>query len=197
MTLAMDKPAFAPRPKRWTKREYNAMVERGAFVGQRLYLYRGELIEMEPMGARHARAIQRIMDRAYEVFRPSFGIRCQMPFNVPGESMPEPDTGIFTAAQLATDPHPSAAMLIVEVSDSSLAIDEEKAFDYAAAGVPEYWIVDVINRRLVAHRQPVADANAPVGFKHASVQTLDPAAAVSPLANPSLTVRVDQFLPGT
>src|SRR5437879_5219089 len=130
MTVAIDKPAFPPRVKRWTKREYNDLVERGFFNGQRLYLYRGELIEVAPMGMRHAHGITNAMDWLFDQFGkdPGFKIRCQMPFETPGESMPEPDLALVSPEQMDRTPHPNGAFLLIEVSDSSLEIDQTKAF---------------------------------------------------------------------
>ena len=57
MTLAIDNISLAPRVKRWTKREYNELVQLGVFRSQRVYLFRGEIIEMSPQLKRHAYAV--------------------------------------------------------------------------------------------------------------------------------------------
>src|SRR5690349_5783719 len=159
MTIAVRQPRPIEQPppphvKYWTKSEYNAMVERGAFQGQRFYLFRGELIEMSPQYHPHAFAITELDDALRIVFgvRKGFKQRIQLPFDTPGDSMPEPDALVCTEAQNLRVPHPNEALLVVEVADSSLSKDREKALEYAAAKVPEYWIIDVNNRRVEVYR---------------------------------------------
>ena len=80
------------------------------------------------------------------MFTPAFRVRIQNPFDAPGESMPEPDGAVVTHEQMRRRPHPDAALLLVEVADSSLELDREKAWEYPAASVPEYWIVNMRDR---------------------------------------------------
>jgi Uma2 family endonuclease len=194
MTIAIDQPP-PPRVKRWTKREYNEMVARGAFEGQRLYLFRGELIEMSPQYRPHAFAITELTEILLLIFgiRKGFKVRIQLPFETPGESMPEPDALVCTDAQFQYHPHPKEALLVIEVADSSLALDREKAFDYAAARVPEYWIVDVNNRRIEVYRNPVADPKAPFGFRYPPPTFVDVTGSVEPLAKPGSAYRIAQI----
>jgi Uma2 family endonuclease len=195
MTLILNNPS-KPHLKRWTKKEYHAEVERGAFSRQRIFLYRGELIEMPPMGSEHARCVKRLTDWAYDALRPPFHIRVQMPFETPGDSVPEPDVGIFTAAQADRDPHPNEAVLLVEISDSSVEIDREKASDYAAAGVADYWILDIPARQVIVHRDPVVDPTSPLRFRYAIVQSYTADTALAPLAKPSATLVVGDIFSG-
>ncbi|MBV8780130.1 MAG: Uma2 family endonuclease, partial [Phycisphaerae bacterium] len=142
MTLALDNPA-KPHLKRWTKAEFNEAVDRGWFVwDRRVFLFRGELIELPPMGSLHAFGISNLNDWLTETFKRPHRIRIQSPFDAPGESMPEPDGAVVTHEQMRRRPHPNQALLLIEVADSSIELDREKAFEYAAAGVPEYWIVN-------------------------------------------------------
>lgn len=194
MTLAIESPTFAPRPKRWTKAEYNQLVERGALQGQRVYLYRGELIEMPPIGALHATAISNVTEWLVRTFTPEFRIRIQSPFETPGESMPEPDGLVVTQQASKRRPHPNEAVLLIEVSDSSLEIDHEKAFEYAAANVADYWILNVRDRELEIYRDPVAEAKSPTGFRYASHERHPANAAVTALARPDALVSVESLL---
>jgi Uma2 family endonuclease len=109
MTLTLERPAFAPRPKRWTKREYTALMEQGAMRGQRIYLFRGELIEMAPMGSPHLIAVNRVNMWACRVFCPEHMVTCQSPFETPGESIPEPDVAVVTEEDFHRKPQPLAA----------------------------------------------------------------------------------------
>lgn len=194
MIILDEPPVASPRVKRWTKREYNAMVDRGAFQGQRLFLYRGELIDMPPMGALHARSLSNITEWLVRTFTPDYRIRNQSPFQAPGDTVPEPDGAVYTHEQFKWLPHPRAAVLLIEVADSSLDLDHEKGFDYAAASVPEYWIVDVIGRVVEVYRYPVADAAAPLGFRYQSHQLHHEGETISSLARPDSIVAVAVLL---
>jgi Uma2 family endonuclease len=194
MSLILDKPT-EPRVKRWTKREYDDLVEKGAFQNQRVYLFRGELIEMPPMGAPHAQCLMKISNWLYATFRPDYEIRIQMPLEVPGNTMLEPDAALITGDAVAKLPHPNSAIFVIEVSDSSIDLDREKAFEYAAAGVAEYWMVDVKARQVEVYRQPVADQTMPLGFRY-SVQFVSIGTEVlSPLVKPAAGIGVGELLP--
>jgi Uma2 family endonuclease len=196
MTIAVDQPP-PPHVKRWTKREYNELVERGAFKGQRLYLFRGELIEMSPQYHPHAFAVTRLNKALFLAFGVDGGyeIRIQLPFETPGESMPEPDALVCTVEQNLRRPHPNQAVLAIEVADSSLATDREKALDYAAAQIPEYWIVDVNRRVVEVYRNPVADPTAILGFRYGQPTVYGSDASMEPLAKPDVKIQIAQLFP--
>lgn len=87
--------------------------------------------------------------------------------------------------------HPSRPVLVVEVSESSLALDRvRKASLYARAGLTDYWIVNLVGRVLEVYREPRPDADTPFGWGYRSRSTHGPDASVSPLAAPHASVRV-------
>jgi Uma2 family endonuclease len=193
MTLVADNPA-KPHVKRWTKQEYNALVDRGAFQGMRVYLYRGELIEMPPMGSLHARGIANITSWLVRNFDPEFVVRIQSPFDSPGETTPEPDGAVVTPEQMSRLPQPNQAMLLIEVSDSSIEVDYEKAFEYAAAGVPDYWILDMRKRQIHVYRDVVRDSSAILGLRFESVRVFGESETISPLAKSNVVVAVSELV---
>jgi Uma2 family endonuclease len=192
MTRLLQLPPQRPR-KRWTKHEYNELVERGFFEGDRVYLYRGELIETAAMGTLHARGIVNVNACLYRTFSPEL-IRGQLPFDTPGESMPEPDVVVVTSEQMRRRPHPNAALLVIEVSDSSVELDQEMAFDYAAALVPDYWIVNMRGRVVEVYRDPVPDASAPEGHRYAWHEIFREGQSVSPLVKPEVSFAVSTLV---
>jgi Uma2 family endonuclease len=194
MTLAIEQP-LPPRVKRWTKSEYNDLVKLGAFEGQHVYLFRGELIEMSPQYHPHAFAITQLDDELHLHFgiRQGFKVRVQLPFETPGESMPEPDALVCTDAHFLHQPHPREAVLVIEVADSSLDRDREKALEYAAAKVPEYWIVDVNNRRVELYRDPVVDKTTALGFRYASMRLVEENERIEPIAKPGSLIVIAQL----
>ena len=195
MTIAIDQPP-PPHVKRWTKREYNELVERGAFQGQHVYLFRGELVEMSPQYHAHAFAVTRLTKALVVAFAAdgSHEVRIQLPFETPGESMPEPDALICTAAQNLRRPHPNQAILVVEVSDSSLTNDRQKALEYAAAQVPEYWVVDLNARQVEVYRDPIKDPTTLLGYRYAPPMIVPAGESLTPLSKPEAKIAVAQLL---
>ncbi|HEU4440022.1 MAG TPA: Uma2 family endonuclease, partial [Methylomirabilota bacterium] len=91
--------------------------------------------------------------------------------------------------------HPSRPALVVEVAESSLTLDRDhKGSLYARAGIADYWIVDLAERRLEVYREPAPDGAAPFGWRYRSVIVPDREAVVSPLAAPAARVRVADLL---
>lgn len=190
-TAAPASPAEAqpPHPKHWTKKEYNSLVNQGVFQNQRLYLFRGELLEMAPMGNQHAVCVMKSTSVLFNLF-PSkqYFVRVQLPFDPPGQSVPEPDLAVCTHQQAFVQPHPKTAALVIEVSDTSIAHDRDKALEYAAAGVPEYWIIDLADRCVEIYRNPVPDRSAPLGFRYPPPALAKDDQTISSLAGASLKV---------
>ena len=92
--------------------------------------------------------------------------------------------------------NPTTALLIVEVSETTLAFDRRhKASLYAAAGIADYWIVNLVQRQLEVYRSPVSDAAQLFGFGYSSRTILDAGDAVAPLAAPKANVAVADLLP--
>ncbi len=84
----------------------------------------------------------------------------------------------------------------MEVADSSLAFDiGEKASLYAAAGITDYWVLDLAHNRLYVFRDPRPDAVQRFGHGYFRQSLLAPADRVSPLAAPSASILVSDLLP--
>ena len=87
-------------------------------------------------------------------------------------------------------------MLVVEVADTSLALDRlRKGGLYARAGVADYWIVNLRDEVLEVYRQPARRSSRREGWKYHSVKLLKANAVVSPLAAPRARIRVAALLP--
>lgn len=139
------------------------MIVRGAFGDQRVELIRGEIVESSPQGPAHSILVRRLHKLlAASLMRASLfdkvDITVQSPFAASFESEPEPDVAIIRPSDDISD-HPDAALLVIEVADSSLEFDRrEKARIYAESGVPEYWIVNVGEQVIEVQRVPEAGA---------------------------------------
>jgi Uma2 family endonuclease len=87
-------------------------------------------------------------------------------------------------------------VLIVEVAESSLSLDRAlKGSLYARARVPEYWIVNLVDRALEVHRDPVADAAARYGWRYTTVATLRVGETVTSLSAPDSPISVGELIP--
>jgi len=181
-------------PKLWTKSEYIEKVEKGFLSKQRVILFRGELIEMPSMSALHINGVKKLGYWLHAEFRPEFEVRMQLPFEAFDQTLPEPDGGIFTREQDRRTPLPNSAMLLVEVSESSLELDREMALDYAASQVQEYWIVNVRDRQVEIYRNSIADLKSVTGFRYSSHRIATESEVISSLANPAVELAISDLL---
>lgn len=143
--------------------EYHRLVEAGGFgEGAHVELIDGLLADMSPKTREHENAICWLADWLTDaVDRSRFQVRVGSPLTLDG-SEPEPDLTVIPHD--APRPyHPATATLVIEVSVSSLRRDlARKPSLYAAAGVDEYWVIDLDGDRAVVHREPRDDGYADV-----------------------------------
>ncbi len=183
--------------RRWTRAEYDRLVDLGVLHGEPVELIGGQLVVAEPQGSYHATAIGAVDDALRAALQSGWVVRAQMPVALDDESEPEPDLAVVPGerADYRAD-HPARPALVVEVAESSLAFDrEDKGSLYARGGVGDYWIVNLVERVLEVYRDPGPDPTAPYGWRYRAVERLGPAAAVSPLALPSVRLAVSDLLP--
>lgn len=122
----------------------------------------GEIIEMSPEKSRHAASVDLAAEALRVAFGAGFTIRVQHPLALSESSEPEPDVAVVPGSPRDyVHGHPARALLVVEVSDTSLDYDRHrKAAAYAAAGIAEYWIVNLVEMQLEVHRRPSGGAYA-------------------------------------
>lgn len=187
---------YEPRPRRWTKEEYHAMGRLGWFEDQHVELLDGEVLEMPVPGNPHCVSTDNVAESLRRLFpRENYWVRMQMPLDLGLDLEPQPDVAVVAGPKSSFTAHPTTALLVVEVSDSTLNIDRgRKACLYARAGLADYWIVNLVDRQVEVYRQPLADATAPYGFKYAEVIIKKPGETVSPLAAPQAAVSVADLL---
>lgn len=186
------------RTRRWTRREYERLVDLGAFApDEPIELVGGELIVAEPKGSPHATAVGLTADALRAAFGTGWVVRVQDPIALDDESEPEPDVAVVPGRwRDYRDAHPARPVLVVEVAETSLALDRDhKASLYARAGVPDYWIVNLVDRALEVQRGPVRDTSALFHWRYGSAVLLPPGATISPLARADALVAVADLLP--
>ena len=183
--------------RRWSREEFERLVDLGMLRGDPVELLGGQLIVAEPQGAHHATAVGAVDDALRAVLPPGWVVRSQMPVALDEESSPEPDLVVVAGPRTAyREAHPARPVLVVEVADASLAFDREhKGSLYARAGLPEYWLVNLVDRVLEVHRDPGPDPAAPFGWRYRVRHAMSPPAVVTPSAISPAAVRVADLLP--
>jgi Uma2 family endonuclease len=131
--------------------EYAKMAALGMFEHERVELVHGVIIRKPVVGPPHSAAVQRMTEVFVRSFAPAASVRVQSPFVAGDRSLPEPDVAVVPRGEYR-DEHPTEAMLLVEVADSSLDFDRmTKAKLYAESDVPEYWIVNLVDGIVEVH----------------------------------------------
>jgi Uma2 family endonuclease len=183
-----------PRPFRMTREQYYRLGDLGFFRNRRVELIRGEVLLMSPMNEPHVTGTALTADRLRDVFGTGFFIRTQAPLDLGADMDPEPDVAVVPGGPRDYSATPTMALLIVGVADTSLSYDTTtKAELYAEKSIPEYWVLDLANRRLLVFRDPAPIAAG--GAAYRTLLTLSPSESVSPLAVPAAAVAVADLLP--
>jgi Uma2 family endonuclease len=193
----MDPTIINPRPYRWTQEQFYQMLDLGWFQDQRVELIGGEVVEIAAQLDLHLASITLTGDALRAAFGSGYWVRAQGSLDLSPHGIPSPDLAVTPGSpQGAPRTIAKSALLVVEVSDTTVAYDRSsKASLYAAGGIGDYWIVNLIQRQLEVYRDPVADNTQLFGFRYANRTILDPADVVSPLAAPQASITVADLLP--
>jgi Uma2 family endonuclease len=184
-----------PTERRWTRDEYYRLASQGYFDGQRVELIEGRIIRMSAQGLPDTQCVGLLQEYLSGVFKTGHWVRVQMPFRAADGSDPEPDLSVVQGSiRTPRTTHPTTALLIVEVADTSLKLHRAKARIYAASGIADYWIVNLLDGTIEVSRDPIAGAS-PTSPAYASTRLLGRNDAISPLAAPAAVVTVTDLLP--
>jgi Uma2 family endonuclease len=162
-----DPELLAPEAiRKLSRREYDKLVELGVFEDERVELLRGMLVTMSPQGREHSGITAWFGRRLTLALGDAWDVRQHSPYAASDDSEPEPDVSVsrLGASMLL---HPSSAVLLIEISDSSIKKDRRiKAPIYAEANVPECWIVDIstVELRVEVHTDPT-----PSGYRRVEI----------------------------
>jgi len=167
--------------------EYDKLVALGVFEGEHIELIDGALLQMSPIGPSHCATVDRLTELLVLAFVGRARVRIQGSFAAGELSEPEPDVSVLPLGEYDAE-HPQQAHLIVEVAESSLSYDRgRKARLYAESDVPEYWIVNLIERTVEVHRVPNAG-------QYQEISTHPKGSRLRLVAFPDVEVSVDDFL---
>ncbi len=171
---------------------YFDMVRSGALgEDDRVELLEGVIVASPPQGPLHAAVLTDVLAALIRAVADRAVVRAQMPFLAGRRSVPEPDVAVVPGRSADYQfRHPDAALLVVEIADSSLPQDRlTKSRIYAAAGVPEYWIVNLRDRRLETLTGPV-----PADRVYSGIRRFERGDDVTLSALPDVTVRISDLI---
>jgi Uma2 family endonuclease len=155
----------------------------------------GEIYLMAIPGPSHNSGVGLADYKLKAVFASGYFVRVQMPLVLGQHSDPVPDVAVAKGSPRDNLTHPTTALVVVEVADTSLDIDTgSKSQLYAAAGIADYWVVDLNNRLLIVHRDPQPDPSNLIGASYATVTSFAPGQSVTPVAAPTVTIPVADLL---
>ncbi|HTO12566.1 MAG TPA: Uma2 family endonuclease [Candidatus Binatia bacterium] len=189
---------YPVRTRRWTRKEYRLLGERGVLPeDEPVELIDGQLIVAEPKGRPHVTAVALTAEGLRRAFGAGWHVFQQEPIALDDDSEPEPDVSVVPGGprDYLVD-HPARPVLVVEVAETSLDFDRHhKGSAYARAGLPDYWIVNLLDRRLEVYRRPGTDPAAEFGWRYLGVEIFAPGTAVAPLARRNALIAVADLLP--
>jgi Uma2 family endonuclease len=148
----------------WTREKYHLAGELGFFKpGERTELLEGEVVlKLSPQKTPHATAISLAQYLLDESRSAGYFVRVQLPIILDDASEPEPDLALVMGTPRDYErrhPMPQDIGLLIEVSDSSVDIDlGQKSRLYAQARIPEYWVINLVQRTLEVMTDPQGTA---------------------------------------
>ncbi len=160
MPVAPVDPDWVPSPLyRMTVEEYEAMVASGAFEGRsHFHLINGYLVEKMTQNDPHCTADDLCGEALTRLIPTGWYIRASKPIRLAAQaSKPEPDRCVVRGSirdYSQRTPEAGDAAMVVEIADSSLAADRKMAGIYGSAGIPVYWIVNLIDRQVEVYTDP-------------------------------------------
>jgi Uma2 family endonuclease len=184
-----------PPLRSFTRAEIERLIETDALEGARIELLDGELIDKMGQNPPHISGVHVVLELLLKLL-PVRRIRVQSSINLSAadreRNFPEPDLAVLVEAKsafLKRLPFGHELLLAVEVADSSLSRDPRtKRNLYARAGIPEYWVVDVVRRRVTVHRTPR-------GGLYRNIFTLSEPDLIAPETHPDSALPVAEIFP--
>lgn len=191
MAYTIEKASTFTLPRRrFTREEYYRMAEMGLFHGERVELIEGDIVRMSPVSPLHGEIVTLIAEKLWTLFGRGYRVRVQQPLAI-GDSEPEPDIAVVPGKPGDyREAHPTTAVLVVEVAQTSAEYDREvKAPLYARAGIPEYWIVNLDEGCIEVYRDPAPMGE---GYIYRSRRIYTQGEQITCLRNPEATVKVEE-----
>ena len=191
--MARPAPADPVAPARWTTAQFLRLVDEGVFgPDDRMELLEGVIVAMAPSNVGHDGALGLVSQALFRAVGERAVVRVQLSFVAGSHSLVEPAVCVVAGtAREYERTRPHAALLVIEVSDSSVKQDRlTKAAIYAAAGIPEYWIVNLRDDVVEVRRDPAS-----ADRRYRSVVAARRGETLEPATLPGVSVAVEALLP--
>jgi len=185
--------AVIPRSRvRITVDQFHRMGEAGILPpGDRIELLDGEMINMAPIGSRHADTVNRLAAALLRIAGDAAVVSIQNPVQLSPLDEPQPDLMLLQKKQAGyRDALPTAGdvLLLIEVSDTTPKFDQEEKLPlYARLEIPEVWIVDLVGKQLEIYREPRSG-------QYRVMLERGPADTMAPQAFPEMLLNLSELL---
>jgi Uma2 family endonuclease len=184
--------------RRWTREEYDRMIDAGVLTPEdRVELIEGEILTVTPQGSAHATAVTLAHDALRAGIGPNRHVRVQLPLALGSASEPGPDIALVDGSvRDYRDHHPASALLVIEIADSTLGYDREvKGSLYARSGIPDYWIVNLIEKLVEVYSDPQSDEQARFGVRYGRMERYLASDTITPQTLHGARIQVADLLP--
>ena len=186
MTTHIERRAFSAG-------EYHAMAKAGILTkDDRVELLDGEIIVKEPIGSGHASCVMRLSRMLSEAVGKRAIVSVQGPVRLDEASEPEPDLMLLKRRDdfyAAAHPTPADVLLLIEVSDATVAFDKSVKLPlYARAAIPEVWIVNLPDRVVEVY-------SSPRGQEHTESRSIGMDGALNPACFEDVSLQVGAVIP--
>ena len=174
---------------KWSIEEWHELVDSGLLEGKPVELLEGEIVEVSPEGIEHSYTNDSVVKYLRNVLAGLADVKESHPITL-DNSEPEPDLAIVRLPESIYrqhHPYPQDIYLLIEISNKTLKKDlQQKIITYARNGIPEYWVIDLVNKKLIVHTQ-VNDR----GYSQIDEYKTG---TVSTLAFPDVAIALDKLL---
>jgi len=184
--------AIGVRTRRFSVEEYHQMVRAGILKeDDRVELIEGEIVEMTPIGPRHAVCVTGLTEHLVRSVGTRAVVWVQNPIHLGSYSEPQPDVALLRPPRtryIDAHPAPEDILLVIEVADATVEDDRTGKLPlYARAGIPESWLVNLPGEAIEGYRDP-----APDGYR--DIRTVRRGQSLPLLAFPDVTLTADDIL---
>jgi len=174
---------------KWSIKEWHELVDSGLLEGKSVEFLEGEIIEVSPEGVEHSYTNNSVVRYLRSILADLADVRESHPITL-DNSEPEPDVAVVRLPETIYrhhHPYPQDIYWLIEISHRTLKKDlEQKTITYARNGIPEYWVIDLVNQKLITHTQVQGDSYTQI--------TEYKTGTFSPGAFPEIVISLDKLL---
>jgi Uma2 family endonuclease len=177
---------------KWSIEEWHELVNSGLLEGKSVEFLEGEIIEVSPEGVQHSYTNNSVVKYLRSILTDLAEVRESHPITL-DNSEPEPDVAVVRLPEIIYrhhHPYPQDIYWLIEISNRTLKKDlEQKIITYARNGIPEYWVIDLVNQKLIIHTQ-VQGNNYTQVTEHTTYTT----STILSLSFPNVAISLDKLL---